>query len=482
MPFLDKYIFRIIPILLLSGLLAGCKLMTPLPKKVALSAPRTFMERMDSASLGNRPVREFFADPKLAALIDTAFRLNPDVSIALQRIEIARATVLEREGDLLPTVNAEVSGGVRRFGEYSSEGVGNYDTNFSDNINPDQKMSNPLPDYFVGARSSWEIDIWRKLRTRRRGAYLRFLATEKAQQMVVTNLVAEISRLYYELLTLDSKFIILKRNEALQQQAVESIIIQKQAGRANELAVKQFTAQLLNTQAQEIRINQDILVAENQVNRLLGRFSQPIARGDAILDQEFPTDIGVGVPAEMVRRRPDVQQAELELRAFEADLQAARLAFLPSLTISPYIGFHAFRSALLFNPASLAFGLLGGVTAPLINRKALKAGQRRSQAEAIEALYTYNKAVINAYQEATLNMRTMDNLALMLDLKEQETTMLQEGVSISNDLFVAGYANYLEIITAQRSVLAAELEQTDIQQQRFTALVNLYRALGGGWE
>jgi len=456
--------------------------MTPLPPKASLQAPRTFLERVDSTSIGTLPIRDFFTDPNLAALIDTALLRNPDIAMAIQRIEIARASVGEREAALLPSVSAEVSGGVRRYGEYTSDGVGNYDTNFSDNITPDQQMSNPLPDYFVGVRSSWEADIWGKLRTRRKGAYLRFLATEKAQQLVITNLVAEIARLYYQLLTLDNQLEIIRRNEELQKKAVETIVIQKDAGRANELAVRQFAAQLLNTQALDIQIQQQILEVENRINLLLGRFSQPITRGIPILRQTFPDQIAIGVPAQMLRRRPDVQQAEIELKAYEADLQAARLEFLPSLNITPYLGLQAFRSSVLFSPASLAFGLLGGVTAPILNRKALKAGQRRSQAQATEALYAYNKAVITAFQEAALNMRTMENLKKIVALKEQETTTLQEGVSVSNDLFLAGYANYLEVITAQRSVLAAELEQTTIQQQRFITLVNLYRALGGGWE
>jgi multidrug efflux system outer membrane protein len=468
--------------LLLLGALYGCKVLTPLPQKASLQAPRTFLERIDSSSIGALPIREFFTDPNLAALIDTALLRNPDIAMAIQRMEVARASVWEREGTLLPTVSAEISGGIRRYGKYTIDGVGNYDTNFSDNIEPDQQMTNPLPDYFLGVRSSWEADLWGKLRTRRKGAYLRFLATEKAQQLVVTNLVAEIARLYYELLTLDNQLEIIRKNEDLQKRAVESIAIQKDAGRANALAVRQFAAQLLNTQALDIQIQQQILEVENRINMLLGRFSQPITRGKSILQQTFPTQVGVGVPAQMLRRRPDVQQAELELKAFEAEVQAARLEFLPSLNITPYLGLNAFRSSVLFSPASIAFGLLGGVTAPLLNRKALKAGQLRSQGQATEALYAYNKAVITAFQEAALSMRTMDNLQKIGTLKEQETKTLQEGVSISNDLFLAGYANYLEVITAQRSVLSAELEQTTIQQQRFISLVNLYRALGGGWE
>ena len=480
--FIAKKIRGTFPVLALLTTLSGCKLMTPLPEKSPLQTPRTFLERMDSASIGAMKVSAFFTDTNLVALIDTALQRNQDVAMAYQRIEMARANLWEREAALLPSVSAEASGGIRRYGEYTQEGVGNYDTNFSDNIDPDQRMSNPLPEYFLGARSTWEADIWGKLRTRRKAALLRFMASEKGRQLVVTNLVAEIARLYYELLMLDNQLEIIERNRQLQKVALETIVIQKEAGRANELAVRQFTAQLYNTQTRAIRIEQQVMEVENRLNILLGRFTQPITRGAPILEQELPRRIGVGVPAQMLRRRPDVQQAELELRAYETDLQAARLAFLPSLNITPYLGLSAFRSSVLFNPASLAFGLIGGITAPIINRKPLKAAQRRVQAQATEALFNYNKTALTAYQETALNLRTLDNLQKIALLKEIETTALQQGVSISNDLFMAGYATYLEVITAQKSVLEAELERTSIQQQRFEALVSLYRALGGGWE
>ncbi|TDB68946.1 TolC family protein [Arundinibacter roseus] len=474
---LIKYL---LPVVLM--FLNGCKMMTPLPAPTSLQAPRTFLERMDSSSVGGMTIRNFFTDSYLVALLDTALIRNPDLAVAQQRIAQARADLQERSGALWPTVDAEISGGVRRFGEYTMDGVGNYDTNFSDNINPDQRMTNPLPDYFVGARSTWEADIWGKLRTRRKAAYLRFLATENGRQLVQTTLVADIARLYYELLTLDNQLEIIQRNAVLQQQALETIIIQKEGGRANELAVRQFAAQLLNTQSLEIQIRQQILEIETRINTLMGRFSQPIVRGNPILDQKLPQSIGVGIPAEMLRRRPDVQQAELELKANQEELQAARLSFLPSLNITAYTGLNAFRSAVLLNPGSLAFGLLGGLTAPILNRQALRANQNRAQARSLEALYSYNKTILEAYQESALLMGTIDNLKKISALKTQETSELQQGVSISNDLYLAGYASYLEVITAQRSVLSAELEQTTIRQREFSALIDLYRSLGGGWE
>jgi NodT family efflux transporter outer membrane factor (OMF) lipoprotein len=442
----------------------------------------TFVGRTDSTSIGQVPWKVFFADPDLAALIDTALRNNPDLKMAMQRIQMARAEVLRTKGFLLPSVRFEASTGVRKYGDYTMDGVGNYDTNFSDNIGEDRRIPTLLPDYFLGLRSSWEVDIWGRLRTLREAAYARFLATEQGRQLVVTRLVAEVSGLYYELLTLDNELEIIRKNKTLQETAVETIVIQKEGGRANELGVRQFRAQLLNTQSLEVQKQQQIIEAENLLNALLGRFPQPIQRGASILQQKLPDEISAGIPATMLRRRPDIRQAELELVASKADLQAARAAFLPSLNISAHAGFNAFNAGMLFNPASLAYGLLGGLAAPVFNRKALEAGRMWAQASSLGALAAYNQAVIRGYQEVVTSIRGIENLEKVAGLKAQEVLVLQQAVSVANDLYLAGYASYLEVIMAQRSVLQAELELTDIQKQQFLSMIDLYRALGGGWE
>ncbi len=457
-------------------------MLAPVKMPSTIQATETFTGQADTTSIGRVPWKEFFQDPYLVSLIDTALRSNPDLKIAVQRIEMARADVLRTKGLLIPSVQVEGSTGVRKYGDYTMDGVGNYDTNFSPNIDEDRRIPRVLPDYFLGLRSSWEVDIWGRLRTLREAAYARYLATEQGRQLVVTRLVAEVASLYYQLLTLDNELDIIRKNKTLQESALETIQIQKEAGRANELAVRQFKAQLLNTQSLEVQKQQQIIEVENQINALLGRFPQPITRGESILQQKLPEELSAGVPASMLRRRPDIRQAELELRASRADLQAARAAFLPSLTISAHAGFNAFTAAYLFNPASLAYGLLGGLSAPLLNRKALEAGRLWAQASSLEALSIYNQAVVRAYQEVVTSMRSIENLEKIADLKSQEALALQQAVSVSNDLYLAGYASYLEVITAQRSVLQTELELAEIQQQQFLSMVDLYRSLGGGWE
>lgn len=462
--------------------ISGCKMLKPVEHASAIKAPALFQASADSTGIASLKWSSFFADQKLIALIDTALQNNLDLKMAVQRIEMAGSSILFRQGALLPTVNGELAGGGRKFGDYTMDGVGNYDTNFSDNLNEDRKLPAPfLPDYFLGLRSSWEIDIWGKLKTQRKAAYTRFLSSQKARQAIVTGVIAQVASLYYELVTLDAELSIIKKNISLQEKAVNAIVVQKEAGRANELGVKQFRAQLLNTKSLEADIVQRIVERENELNTLLGRFPQAISRSTS-LSSLLPDQVSAGIPSQMLRRRPDIQQAELELLANHSDLQAARLAFLPSLNITAFIGFNAFKSSLFFNPGSIAYTALGGLTAPLLNRKALKAEQKRSEAASIESLYAYNKAVLTGFQEVSTSLRKIENTRRIAELKTQEVSVLQEAVATSQDLFMGGYASYLEIITAQKGVLEAELSLINIQKDQSLAAIQLYRSLGGGWE
>jgi len=462
--------------------MASCKVFQPLSNPSLIAPPATFAGKTDTASIGHLSRREFFTDPHLLSLIDTALRNNFDLQMATQRIEMARTQLWLGRGAFLPTINAVASAGVDKFGDYTMNGVGNYDTNFSEKIDEDRRIPTPTPDFFLGLRSTWEIDVWGKLRNAKKAAYARFLSSQKGRQLITTALVAEVSNLYYQLLALDSELETVVKNVRLQETAVEMIGIQKEGGRANELGVKQFQAQLLNTRSLEAQIRQQIVETENLLNLLLGRYPQPVVRGGSIREQEVPEEIRAGIPSDMLQRRPDIQQAELELVAAKADVQAARAAFLPSLTINSYAGYNAFKSALLFNPGSLAYGALAGLSAPLFNQNQLKAGHRRALAENQAAYFAYQKSVINGYREVLSNLKGIEHYRTVSALKAQELETLNQAVGTSKDLFVAGYASYLEVITAQRTVLEAELGLAQAKRQQFQYLIELYRALGGGWE
>jgi len=454
---------------------------TGVPDKVEVSD--TLFHTTDSTSIATIKWKDFFKDQYLQRIIDSTLRNNQDILIAAQRVEVARANLMMAKAAFQPTVNGVVSAAADRYGDYTMNGVGNFDTNLSPNISNDQKIPTPVtPDYFIGFRSTWEIDLWGKLKNKKKAALARFAASEKGRQMLSTFLVAEISSLYYQLLALDNELKIIERNTKLQESALDVVRIQKEGGRATELAVKQFQAQVYNTKSYEYAIKQEIGVVENQISFLMGGYPKHIERDTAITGQEFPVQLLTGVPSSMLLRRPDIREAELQLIAAKADVDAARAAFLPSLTINPYLGLNSFGAGLLFNGGSFVYGILGGLTTPVFNQRQLKANHIISVAANKEVYYSYHKTVTNATREVLTTLNNIDNGKKMLSLKQQEAQELTDAVSSAQDLYVAGYATYLEIITAQKSVLEAELQKNEIRKNLYISSIGLYRMLGGGWE
>ena len=249
-----------------------------------------------------------------------------------------------------------------------------------------------------------------------------------------------------------------------------------------ELAVQQFRAQLLNTRSREGRVRQQLIETENQLNVLLGRYPQSIARGSSIRTQPLPASVMAGIPAQLVRRRPDIRQAERELEAANVDVAVAQAEFLPSLNLTPYVGLNAFRPSVLLSPVSLAIGVLGSLAAPVFNRRLLKGNLAISQAQSREAYYAYQRAILTGVSEVVSNLKGLENYRDVADLQPQEVAVLRQAATTSDELFAANYATYLEVITAQRSVLDAELALINTKQAQFLSLVDLYRALGGGWQ
>jgi NodT family efflux transporter outer membrane factor (OMF) lipoprotein len=433
--------------------------------------PATFMGNSDTVTAADLPFRQFFTDSNLVRLIDIAIHNNPDMNIALQRVLAARANIRYAQAALAPQLNIAASGGVDRYGDHTMNGVGN----------KGQPIPTPTTDVFLGLRSSWEIDVWGKLKQRKKAAFAHYLATEKGRQWVTTQLVANVADLYYELQAQDDNLTIVRRNIELQEKAYEMVQAQKEGGRATELAVQQFKGQLLHTKSFEFEIKQNIIRGETQLNALLGRFPQPVTRSASILAQAVAPQLQAGVPSGLLTRRSDIQQAEWELRASKANVEAARKAFFPSLTIGAYTGIDAFTLQLLFKPGSLVYGLLGGLTAPIFNRGQLKADFGVANAQQTEALYQYQKNILQAVSEVYTNVQAINNYSHFYELKENEAKALASAVTNANDLYATGAANYLEVITVQKGLLDAELEEINSKKTLLSATVDLYRSLGGGW-
>lgn len=434
--------------------------------------PDSFAGLSDTRSAGLIPWRDFFKDAHLVALVDAALRHNQELNLAIQETVVANAEIMARRGEYLPKVGFGAGTGVERVGRFTSQGQSDERSDIGPNL---QKHE-------FGLYSSWEIDVWGRLRTLANAASHRYLASIEGRNFMVTRLVAEIASQYYELSALDRQLQVVTDNIALQQQALELARAQFQAGRATSVAPARFEANLRAMQSSQYTIQQRIVETENQINFLVGRFPQRIDRASTNFLDNQPAAMAVGVPAELLANRPDVRQAELELAAAGLDVDAARKAFYPSLGIESLVGYQSFDATKLLNtPDSLLFGLLGKAFVPLLNRKGITADYNAANSREIQAVIRYERAVLTAFVEVSNRVSLTRNLSQGYRLKQQQVDRLAQSVDISSELFQLNRADYLEILTARRELLEAQQELVEMKQRQMVATVTLYQALGGGW-
>lgn len=466
------------PALVTGLLLTGCASMEDPLKAPRQGLPTAYHSTTDTANAALMDWRTYFDDPLLVQLIDTALVRNLDLQVALQRVEMARAGARAARGAQLPTGGLNTTAAMRRFGLYTMDGAGNISTE----ILPGKIVPIDLPDLYIALQATWEVDIWGRLRNQRKAAVTRHLASREGAHLVMTNLVADVAVAYYELVALDNELAIIRETAVKQEEALNVIERQKEAGRANELAVQQFAAQALGTRALEQETAQRIVETENFINVLLGRYPQAIARRAEGLQAPLPADPAVGLPAQLLRNRPDIRAAELEVLASRFDLKAARAAFLPNLNITASYGFQAFDPAFLFeHPASVAYQAVGSLITPLINRNALKARFREASAQQLSAMYDYQERILTGHVEVVNELSNLQKLRVAGDLRRQRNDVLQSSVGVSQELYRNAKAGYIEVLLAQQNALSANLELVDVQKRQRFALVDLYKALGGGW-
>jgi len=457
---------------------SGCKAPSIVQDTKKLPAAPVYSSSPDTTNTATIQWRNFFTDKYLVSLIDTALKNNQDLLVTLQEIEVARNDIRVRQGQLSPTVSGRGGLGVEKVGRYTSQGAGDASTE----IKPGQAVPEVLGDYGLGVSANWEVDIWKKLRNSKKAAVTRYLATIEGKSFLVTNLIAEIANSYYELLALDNQLDIVRQTIQLQQNALEIVKVQKEASRVTELAVKKFEAEVLNSQSLEFDILQKIKEKENEINFLLGRYPQPIARNKSAFLDLIPQQVHGGLPSQLLKNRPDIKQAELELSAAQLDVKVARAEFYPSFNISASLGFNAFKpSYLLTLPESLIFSLAGDLAGPLINKNAIKAEFYKANARQVQALYNYEKTILNAYIEVSTQLSNLNNLEQSYNLKTKEVDALITSIDISNDLFKSARADYFEILMTQRDALESKLELIETKLHQFNSVTNIYRALGGGW-
>lgn len=473
-----KYYIPVTAILILLSL-AGCKTSNLAQKEANTTVPESYSTSKDTINSGIMNWKDYFVDAHLNTLIETALQNNQELNITLQEIEISKNEIRARKGEYLPFIGLRGGAGVEKVGRYTSQGANDANTE----IKPGVETPEPLQDYMVGAYATWEIDIWNKLHNAKKSAISNYLATVEGKNFMVTNLISEIANSYYELLALDNQLVIVRNNIEIQENALKIVKLQKESARATELAVKRFEAQVFDTKGLEFEIQQKIIETENRINFLVGRFPQKVDRSTDTFIEMVPNVIHSGIPSQLLENRPDVKQAELELAAAKLDIKVAKARFYPSLGISAGIGLRAFDSKYLFTtPESLLYSIAGDLVAPLINRNAIKATYNTANAKQIQAVYNYEKTILNAYVEVANQLAKIENMKNIYELKSKQVDALNQSVTISNDLFRSARADYMEVLLTQRDALESKFDLVEAKMQQMNAMVSIYHALGGGWK
>lgn len=438
-------------------------------KKVPESFPGASAQ---ATSLAQKKWSEFFDSGELRSLIAMALKNNQELNMRLQEIIIARNEVSARKGEVLPKVNAGAGAGVERVGENTSQGASDEDHGLPEN----------LGNFAFGLSGSWEVDIWKKLRNAVKAADLRYLASIEGRNWMVTQIVAEIARSYYELLAIDKQLEVLDRNIEVQTNALEVVKLQKEAARVTELAVQRFEAEVLKNKSRRYDLEQQRIEAENRINFLVGRYPQPVARNAAKFDDPLPESIQAGLPSQLLENRPDVRQAELELAASKLDVKVAKAAFYPSLSIDAGLGYRSFNAEhLVATPESLVYGVAGNLTAPLLNRRAIAAQYRSANARQIQAIFNYERTLLQAFTDVANQLAMVENLKKSYELQSQQVDALARSSDVSTILFQSARADYMEVLLTKRDSLEAQMELIETKKRQLQALVNVYQALGGGW-
>lgn len=458
--------------------LAACKPIDIQQRAENRTVPEKYtLAENDTINTGKLKWNEYFSDPHLQTLINQALQNNQELNIILQEIEISKNEIKAKKGEYLPSVGLKAGAGVDKVSRYTNIGAMEANTE----MEPGKEMPDPLFDFGVGVQAKWETDIWGKLHNAKKAQVQRYLASVEGKNFMITNLISEIADSYYELLALDNELVILNQNIKIQNDALDIIKELKKNARSNELAVKRFQAQVLKTQGMQYDIQQKIVETENKINYLVGRFPQPVER-----NQDFnsivPQAVYAGIPSELLENRPDIKQAEYELAASRLDIKSAKARFYPSLDIGAGVGLQAFNPTYLIKPESFLFSLVGELTAPLINRSAIKAAYYNANAKQVQAVYHYEQTVLGAYIEVANQLSKIKNLKNSLDIKTKEVDALTKSIDISNDLFKYARADYMEVLLTQREALESKFELVEKKVNQLKASVAVYRALGGGWD
>lgn len=411
----------------------------------------------DTADAASVSWREFFRDPRLRALIDTGLANNSDLKIASLRVDQAEAALMSAKLAYLPGVSFNPQGGISSYGGESAAKT-----------------------YSLGLSADWEIELAGRLTNEKRGAFATMMEQKSYRQAVATQLVATIANTYFNLLTLDEQSAISRASLEAWDEIIRTLEVRKGVGEANEAAVAQARASRLEVESSILSLAGQIRTMENSMCSLLGWTPRAIERGE-LRSQVFPDTLAVGVPLRLLENRPDIRQAEYALQSAFYSTNAARAAFYPSLTLGGTAGWTNNAGAAIVNPGKWLFTALASLTQPLFAKGHNTANLRIAKARQEEALTTFRQKMLEAGAEVNDALSQWQTARERLKVSDRRIGELENAVR-STRLLMAHSDNgsYLEVLTAQQSLLAARLSATQETFDKIQGIIKLYHALGGG--
>lgn len=422
----------------------------------------------EQRSLANTPWWDLFRDPKLVELIGIALEENKDLKIAVERIEEARAIYGFTKADLYPKLDAYASAGRVQATRQGVPGLPSAVDNESDL-------------YLAGATMFWELDFFGRIRRATEAELAQLYATEQARRAVVLALVSEVARVYVELRDFDRRLEISRRTLESRVRYVELARDRFEGGVTPELDWRQAEAEMHRTASLVFDFEGAVRQKENELSTLLGHNPAAVERGLAIDEFEVPSAVPAGLPSELLERRPDVRQAEELLVSANARIGSAKALLYPSISLTGSFGWESTELDDLFNSPAQSWSIGANLLQPIFN-----AGQNQRRVEVAEsqqrqALYSYESSILQAFREVEDSLVAFRQAGLRRGSERERVVAEQKVVELSELRYGGGVAAYLEVLDAQRSLFAAELDETTSQRDEVVALIQIYKALGGGW-
>lgn len=459
--------FLVLPALMLAALFCSCAV-GPNYRRPPLVLPAQFSgpDAAATNSLADLAWWQLFHDDHLRALIGEAVTNNYDLRMAVARVEQARARVAEARSFFFPQIGygGTVAGGRNLQGSGQLVPSGNEGTIYSADLN-----------------AAWEIDLWGRIRRQTEAARAEFFATQEARRSILTSLIAQVAQNYFLLLALDRRLQIARESTNSFGDSLKIFRQRLEGGVASKLETASAEALLENAKATMTDLEQQIVLQENQLDVLLGRNPGPIARGQLSLQAEEAPAIPAGLPSALIERRPDIREAEQALRAANARVGVAEANFFPQLNLTGLFGRVSPELSGLTSGQALAWSAAAGLTGPLFQGGRLRAQYAEARAAREEAALQFQSRVLNALQEVSNELVAREKLTELIELRQRAVTAFQSAFQIAMARYRMGTSSYYEVLQQQQQLFPAEDFLAQTQMNHLLAVVQLYRALGGGW-